>query len=641
MRGLRTLVMSMAITTVVTLVALSLPVDLRPHLAVSLVLGLLFGPFACLGADIVSLVTNIYNDVPLEFCALDLVTVFVVAYFPYRMWYSTSLGCDVSSPPALNAVRDIKKFMAVMVATSVVYTVLYNLTYGMLDGAFLLSYDDFSILLSVVSFSIIIGMFLIVLFRYLGIAFYSPHLHFRRHDIRDSVPGWAFDAVLMASVVLAPVILSTSPASSVLYPLTAATYLLVFVYLLKPMSSTESDDSMQHLGTYRFDGSLIERIIVIFVVIGLGFSLVSGFAAYSGILEDLFGQGRELSTVFYMGATSLAFFLIAILFLMYVEDRISTPLGRISETARNFVGGGRQTMSCEDTIRDYGQYTDRDSEIGVLARSLTDMTRDIETYVEDIRNLNSREEMYRAEMSVAAAIQTSLIPRDFDSVTGANVAGAMLPAKFVGGDLYDFFRIDEDHLAVVVADVSGKGVPAAMFMAVTKALMEECARPGAGPEEVLGRVNNAICRNNEESMFVTSWFGILDINTGVMEFTNAGHGAPIVVRSDGGTEILRTRPCMALGGMEGVRYRKETAVLGIGDRLVLYTDGVTEANSDYHGFYGEDRLVAMARDCAGLSVGDEVRAIVDDVVGFTGESEQFDDITLFIVEFVGTSSSRS
>ena len=642
-RGLRIILTAMVISAAVTVVAESLPVDLRPHLAVSIVLGLVFGPFACLGVNIVSLITNVINDVPPEFCALDLVTVFTIAYFPYRMWYSTSLGCDTSSPPSLTTVRDVAKFMAIMVASSVVYTVLYNLTYGMLYGTFELAYDDLVILMSVISFSIIFGMGLIVIFRYMGIAFYVPHDHFKKHDSRDSVPGWAFDLTLFVAVVLAPAILVTYPQSAILYPLTAVTYALMFIVLLKPITAMAADDSRQHIGKYTFNGSLIERIIVIFVVIGLGFSLISGYAAYNGVLSDLFDHGRRLSTVFYMGATSLAFFMIALLFLKYVETRISNPLGGISEAARNFVDGSHQTMSSKETLEEYGRYTDYASEIGVLARSLTDMTRDIEAYTEDIRNLNNREQMYLAEMSVAATIQTSLIPRDFDRVSGkgVNLHGAMIPAKYVGGDLYDFFMIDDSHLAVVVADVSGKGVPAAMFMAVTKALLEECARPGSGPEEVLSRVNTDICRNNDESMFVTCWFGIIDTVTGRMEFCNAGHGAPLVVRTEGEVEFLRTRPCMALGGMDGVKYRRETTELHPGDRLVLYTDGVTEANSDYHGFYGEGRLAEKATADAGKSISEEVSSIVEDVIAFTGDAEQFDDVTLFIVEYIGQGSSRS
>lgn len=215
----------------------------------------------------------------------------------------------------------------------------------------------------------------------------------------------------------------------------------------------------------------------------------------------------------------------------------------------------------------------------------------------------------------------------------------MIPAKYVGGDLYDFFMVDGTHLAVVVADVSGKGVPAAMFMAVTKALLEECARPGSGPEEVLSRVNTDICRNNDENMFVTCWLGIMDLSTGKVDFCNAGHSPPIVVRSGGGTEFLRTRPNMVLGAMDGIGYRRESAELRPGDRIVLYTDGVTEANSDYHGFYGEERLAEKAAECAHMDVDSEVSAIVDDVIAFTGDAEQFDDITLFIAEYVGPGSS--
>lgn len=629
--------LSVLITAVVTVVAINLPIDLRPHLAISLVLGLLFGPFASLGADTVSLLTNLYNGQPLDLTALDLLTTFMISYVPYRMWYSSLLwGGEGDERPSLGTVRNVVKFILVMAASSVVYMVLYNYTYSLLYLDFDMGYDDLSILLSVISFSLIFGMAMIVVFRYMGVGFYSPHRMFQRTDARSRLGPRGYDVALTAGAVvwLAMLVLG---GETWLYPSMALVYVLVLLFMTKPVVAYDEDDSARRIGRYGFNGSIIERIIVFFIVIGLAFGVASGLAAYYGVLSDVLGQGREMSTVFYMGGSVLAFFAVATGLLWYVERRVSVPLGDISEAARDFVGGERGSMDVEATIERYGRYADYDSEVGALARSLTEMTGDIEEYIEDIRSLSSAQERYLAELGVAKAIQESLIPKDFASVPdGVEVHGAMIAAKSVGGDLYDFFTVDDDHLAVAVADVSGKGMPAALFMAVTKSLMESLAGPGVPPEQVVSDVNASMCRNNDEGMFVTAWFGILELSTGTLSFVNAGHCAPVMTRRGSEPAFVRTKPGLVLGGLEGCRYRRETMVLEPGDRLVLYTDGVTEANKGYEEFYGEGRLVTVVGAHASDPLSDEVSAIVDDVLGFTGDSEQFDDITVLILEYRGT-----
>lgn len=638
-RAVRIYVLSVVITTVFVVAAMALDLSsyLRPHLSISLVLGILFGPFASLGVDTVSLFTNLYDGNPLDLVALDLFTTFIVSYIPYRMWYSTALRwTNEDSCPSLGTVHNVVKFILVMTATAVVYTVLYNYTYSLLYGTFEMGYDDLSIMLSVISFSLVFGMAAIIILRYLGVRPYSPHRMFQRDDFRSRINPLVFDIALIIGMMAWLIVPALEHSESVYEPM-AISYALVFFFLTKPVTAYDEDDSYLGIKRCGFDGIIIERIIVIFIVIGLSFGLVSGFAAYNGILADILDHGNELSAVFYMGATTLAFFAVATALLWYVERRVSIPLWDISQAARNFVGGDREGMSYETTVDEYSKYRDYNSEVGVLARSLVEMTEDIKTYIEDIRNLNSAREAYISELGVARTIQESLIPKNFDSVSGmgVDVHGAMIAAKYVGGDLYDFFKVSDDHLAVAIGDVSGKGMPAALFMAVTKSLLESGTGPGTPPEDIVSGVNDSLCRNNDEGMFVTAWFGILETSTGKLSFVNAGHCPPILLRPGSEPTFVRTKPGLVLGGMEGFRYRCETMVLEPGDRLILYTDGVTEANSDYEEFYGEERLASMVAAHASDSVSVKVTAIVDDVLKFTGDSEQFDDITVFVLEYHG------
>lgn len=209
-------------------------------------------------------------------------------------------------------------------------------------------------------------------------------------------------------------------------------------------------------------------------------------------------------------------------------------------------------------------------------------------------------------------------------------------ARFVGGDLYDFFAVDDDHMAFMIGDVSGKGVPAALFMVVTKASIEGHAHPGSSPGEIIGKANANLCRGNDECMFVTSWLGILEMSTGRLQFTNAGHNPPIMIRHGGEPELLSTKPNLVLGAREEAPFSTFETLMHPGDVILLYTDGTTEANDHYREFYGLERLMAKAGESAGMHPMDAIVMIRDDIGEFTKGTEQYDDITLLMVRYDGS-----
>ena len=208
----------------------------------------------------------------------------------------------------------------------------------------------------------------------------------------------------------------------------------------------------------------------------------------------------------------------------------------------------------------------------------------------------------------------------------------MEPAKEVGGDFYDFFLVDDRHLAIVISDVSGKGVPAALFMVIAKTLIKNQTQPGIPLGEVFTRVNNQLCENNGEAMFVTSFMGVLDLDTLAFTFVNAGHNPPLLMRSGQSYEFLQVKPGFVLAGLEGVRYKEETMQLSHGDRLFLYTDGVTEAINAASELYGEDRLKAALNKGAALQPEELLAAVKTSMNEFTAGAEQFDDITMLALE---------
>ena len=238
------------------------------------------------------------------------------------------------------------------------------------------------------------------------------------------------------------------------------------------------------------------------------------------------------------------------------------------------------------------------------------------------------------DLEIAKKIQHSALPSVFPPYPNRkdfSIFASMYAAKEVGGDFYDFYLLDENHLAFVVADVSGKGIPGAMFMMTSKTLIKSHAESGLPVNDVFTQVNAQLCENNEAGMFVTAWMGILDLETGLIRYANAGHNPPLVRHKDGTYEYLKGKANFVLAGMEGVRYKEQQLQLQQGDEIYLYTDGVTEAHNIDKQLFGEDRLLVSLNEANGMTVGEICAKVKADVDTFQGEAEQFDDITMMCV----------
>lgn len=240
-----------------------------------------------------------------------------------------------------------------------------------------------------------------------------------------------------------------------------------------------------------------------------------------------------------------------------------------------------------------------------------------------------------AELNVATNIQKSMLPCIFPAFPERKEFGiyaTMMPAKEVGGDFYDFFMIDERHLAIVMADVSGKGVPAALFMVIGKTLIKDHTQPGRSLGEVFMEVNNLLCESNSEGLFITAFEGVLDLVTGEFRYVNAGHEMPFLYRK-GVFEAQKIKPGFVLAGMEDMQYREGVLTLDAGDKIFQYTDGVTEATNAHNELYGMERLDAVLNRNSKGAPGEIVDAVKEDIDIFVGEAPQFDDITMLCLEY--------
>jgi sigma-B regulation protein RsbU (phosphoserine phosphatase) len=237
------------------------------------------------------------------------------------------------------------------------------------------------------------------------------------------------------------------------------------------------------------------------------------------------------------------------------------------------------------------------------------------------------------ELEYAKQIQLSALPTNFPKGEDYSIYAQMIAAKEVGGDFYDFYKLNDTTVAFLAADVSGKGIPAAMFMMTAKTIIKDLAESGMAVNDIFTKANEKLCENNESGMFVTAWMGILDLTTGKMQFANAGHNPPLLKRANGSFEYLKTRAGFVLAGMEGIRYRVGELTLCPGDRLFLYTDGVPEATNTENKLYGEERLLAFMNQNDSLEATALLPALKSNIDEFVGEAPQFDDITMLLFDY--------
>ncbi len=320
-----------------------------------------------------------------------------------------------------------------------------------------------------------------------------------------------------------------------------------------------------------------------------------------------------------------------VVYWVFMRKSFIRPLMKIRDNVTEFAQNETVTTTTLNDIQ-------TKDEIQQLAESIDQMEGDIVDYIGKIKTITAEKERIGAELNVATQIQADMLPRifpPFPDRTEFDIYATMDPAKEVGGDFYDFFLVDDDHLCLVMADVSGKGVPAALFMVIAKTLIKNQAQQGKRPSEILSNVNNQLCEGNEAEMFVTVWLAIIELSTGKGVAANAGHEHPAIRRAGGQYELVIYRHAPAVAAMEGVRFREHEFELHPGDSLFVYTDGVPEATDAHNELFGAERMLTAlnrAPEADPQALLGNVREAID---GFVGDADQFDDITMLGLHYRG------
>jgi sigma-B regulation protein RsbU (phosphoserine phosphatase) len=357
-------------------------------------------------------------------------------------------------------------------------------------------------------------------------------------------------------------------------------------------------------------------------------------AALASVDVSLDEINRQLRNYYlWILGLSVAVVLVAgILYYFYIKRILIKPIHTLDEDAR---------MLVSDQITNLSEFKNRvhtGDELESLGETFEHMTRELDEYIRNLAAVTKEKERIGAELNVATQIQADMLPRIFPAFPDRNefdLYATMDPAKEVGGDFYDFFLVDDDHIALVMADVSGKGVPAALFMVIAKTLIKNRTLMGGGPSEILADVNSQLCEGNEAELFVTVWLAIIEISTGKGLAANAGHEHPALRHSGGEFELVEYRHSPAVATIDGIRFRQHDFQLNPGDSLYVYTDGVAEATDIHNELYGSERMIRALNKTPEATPKELLKIVREDIDAFVGEAPQFDDITMLNFVYKG------
>lgn len=607
--------------------------EVRPASVFPIVCGLLFGLPGALGTAVGNFFGDIYSGYEMSFCIAGFFAQFLFGYLPYKFWYAPLFAggfkhktVDKSGRKAVSLADagSVGKYMALVVADSMLMTGYLSLLMEYFGISSEYTVATLMLLLNNIVFGIVLGIPMLIA---------ADVLRLQKNIPCSKKDGKLWPTLSDASMALSVLVLllffvlhGRIDVRRIILPV----YVLSYVYVFKPARVAD------RIKENRF--TLNEKMVLIFMLLSLFSALLVG----AGVYIECMGQESvafvDLWNRIYLYVTFdlVLFNGLSLVLLLYIQKNITEPVEQMSQAAADYLRdeGENAENGLEGKVFETYEYLN--SEVGELAVSLSQMIRNIEVYIENLTAMTADKERIGAELSIATHIQSSMLPCIFPAFPDRkefDVYATMNPAKEVGGDFYDFFMVDERHVAVVMADVSGKGVPAALFMVIGKTLIKDHTQPGISLGSVFSDVNNLLCDSNSEGMFITAFEGVLDLATGEFTYVNAGHETPYICRKGEGFEAYKVPSGFVLAGMEDMRYKEGRMQLAVGDRIFLYTDGVPEATNADNEMYGSGRLHNALNEHKDKALEELLTKIKADVDSFVKEAPQFDDITMLCLEY--------
>ncbi|MGN0145527.1 MAG: SpoIIE family protein phosphatase [Clostridium sp.] len=597
------------------------------------VIGLYFGTSGAIACAAGNLLVNLLNgNNNWIFLIINFFLNFVYAYIPFKLWYTFNIKnkCEI---PNLNDINGILRYMYIIFIDSLVITLISALSYSVaLDKQLNLEYIIFDFLNNY-NFQSIVGALILIIFSTTEIRPYIPKT--KSNHMRNVHYEYILYiiCVLVLSGIINNQIKTFINKWTVSIPLLFASYILLIFFISRPIVNKENKVEISKIrGVFSIKGKITIGLLS-FVIIFICFLYIVGYISLkSHIGNEWYKQIYAIICI-----SSYFIFVIAILALKYVENTITVPIQILFNVVRKFSKGDYEKNENNQELISQCKAIRTGDEIEELAMVFCKMMNDIQEYIKSIEESAIEKEKAEAELMAATKIQSSLIPNTFPAFPNRRdfeVFANMKPAKGVSGDFYDFYLLDE-KLAFVIADVSGEGVPAALFMMTAKSLIKNSFISHSDIEEVVKNVNNELCENNEELMFVTAFLGIIDLKSGIMTYVNAGHTPPLLKHDFGTFEYINIKNNCILGIIPNAKFEKQEMKLKKNDILFVYTDGVTEAMDSSGNLYGMKRLkeVLNKENMKHVDVYGMIPMVRKDIDKFCKGEKQTDDITMFTFKY--------
>ena len=585
---------------------------LNPHMGLIFASGLLLGPYGAIGAALGDITCNIIKGSPLPIPLISGFISFAVSYLSYKLWYSKFYKEEINPPILINSFSLIK-FLGILLVTALIFSILKPESIILLDSVsgtyidykYFFSYFNFGFLYS------IIGIWIARKWNY----FCLPKISKPHHQLFYKI---TFIALIILTFIFGiDELIFNECIFSISVEFTILTILLT-IMLTKPLSRKISIP----------DKTTSEKIMNIFLITAVItlFAIVLWISLDTILLEnEMLNNESELMIILSADIYFLIFFVPSTAVLRYIENKLIKPIQSLSKV-KGFIHKN-QKIETEGLLEIYSPYLNEKDEVGTLARNYSDLIISNNNYIENIQEIESEREKMKAELDIAKRIQQSNLPTEPIKNKSYNVFGYSKPAKEVGGDFYDYYEIDDENLAIVIGDASGKGVPAALLATTTQTLIKELLQHEKDPSTILSRVNNHIFQKNSETMFITLWLGIYNKNTNILTFSNAGHDAPLI-KKDNKYEFLDENKGIVLGILEDFEFVSQK--IDFIDEIILYTDGITDAFNKDNEIYGEKRLIDFFNK--NTSHDNPINNLLKDIHKFTQNQEQFDDMTIVILK---------
>ena len=595
---------------------------ITPHTGVILVSGLIFGPYGAFGCAI----SNIFCDTirgynPIFSISTDIIS-FCISYLGYKLWYEKYKNRTEITKPKLNNTSDILLFLGIILVCGLIHALFignaYYLTYSQTSSMHHIIIIRYY--LNFINSSFIFGIIGMWLSNRIDYTYIPKKSQKKLNKKLYQIIGF----LLILTIILILIIDYSGVLNNTIIIFECIIlFIILILYLKKPITADVATKNSKSIPEEMMN--IFHLTTLIIITIGI---IISYDSTLISALDDIIPLTKteiSISMMLLMDILLLIFFLPSLAVLRRVEIKVIEPILSFSKI-ENFIHENEK-IKTDGLIKIYSKYINENNEIGTLARSYTDLINFNNHYIENIYEIESEKERIKTELDIATKIQASNLPTEAIKNDEYIIDGYSKPAKEVGGDFFDYYKIDDDNLAIIIGDASGKGVPAAILAIITQVMIKQLLKHEKNPSKVLYLLNNQLCENNSESMFITLWLGIYNKTTKKIIFSNAGHNPPLVKDNDE-FKYLDINSGIVLGIMEDFDYINEE--ISFSKEIVLYTDGITDANNDNNEMYGEDRLLNFFNKFE--SDDDPIIPLLNNIHNFTQGEEQFDDMTILYLK---------